>query len=160
MIYLVATVLVVLVLLLVGAVLVVLSLLKRVNEANQQMLGQAQAMVTQAVKMQSQAPKQMDQMLASLADSTARIHATIESTVKTVLSPPPMLVDTGVNAMSFAMPTMDEGKETAGWDHTDMILADPPTNRPSVDMGYEHEADPDFDPDNPFGIPGLKSMVP
>ena len=142
-----------------GAVWVIFALLRRLDAANSALQSQAAATLAMAQDAARSAPHQMERMMDSLASTTERIHSTIESTVKAVLAPPPMQVIDGVNGVPYAMPTMNEGKESAPWDHTDIIMPDWPNPNPTAVMGYEDENDPDFDEENPFGIPGMKFVV-
>lgn len=159
MTYLALFLAVVIVALLVAAVGVIFALLKRLDQANRAVLDQAQAVMSMAAERDKASPKLIERMLSQLADSTTQIHATINDSIKTVLVPPPMqIID--APGTPFPMPTMNEGKESAPWDHTDIIFPDPELQGPHAVMGYEHETSPDFDPENPFGIPGMKSMVP
>lgn len=145
--------------LLVGACFIVFALLKRVDEANKTLKSYADSTMAAATKMQAQAPKQMDSMLTTLATSTAAMHDSLREMVRTVLVPPPVQFVDGPGGLPYGMPAQDEGKEPALWDHTDGMLPPPASPGPTVDPGYEHEADMDFDPDNPFGIPGMKFAV-
>lgn len=99
------------------------------------------------------APRQMDKMLDSLARATTQMYAGIESTVKTVLTPPPIQVIDGAPNQQFRMPTMDEGVEKAPWDPFDKLIPDPPQDGPYAVMGYAGEDE--GDPNNWTGIPGL-----
>jgi hypothetical protein len=155
MTYLVAFLVLILVALLVAACVVVFALLKRLEAANRAVLDQAQQVLAMASERDKAAPRMIDKMLANLADSTERIHATIKSTVETVLTPPPVQIVDGPG-QPFPMPVQaPDAQDMKPWDHTDSFLPNFDTG-PRADGGWLDE-DADVDPDNPMGIPGLSA---
>lgn len=158
MTYIVGAVLIMLCLLLLGCVGVIVALLKRLDSTNLAFKQAADSTMAQALAMQKQGPKQLEVMLNSLATATSKIHETIQSTVQAVMQPPVVQVDQGMGGMPYAMPTIQgDGQDAAPWDHTDRIMQ-PQGMGPVGVVGYEHENDPDFDPSNVFGIPGMVSV--
>lgn len=157
---LVSLILIALLSLLVSAVWVIFALLRRLDVANTALKMSADMTMAQAMKMHDQAPQQMDAILATLASLTTQTHASLEGLVKTVLTPPPVVYTTAPDALQFSMPSQDEGGMIGEWDHTDALMPKSSDWPGSVADGYAHENEPGFDPENPFGIPGMKFLVP
>lgn len=160
MTYIVGAVLIALLLLLVLAVVVIVALLRRLDSGNATYKQATDEAMKHALAMQKQAPKQMEAMLASLAATTQQIHGTIRDTVAAVMAPPmPQVIDGPQGTQQYPMPTMAGDGDAPDWDHTDKLVprvaAGVTINGPVAVVGYEHELDPDFDPNNSFGIPGL-----
>lgn len=156
MIWIIGFVVVLLVLLIATAVFIIIGLLKRVDTMSRIVVDGADRTLMIAETHAKAAPKQIEKMLESLAASTTQMYAAIESTMKSVLSPVVVQVDDTMSGGRTLYPHMSEGEEAAPWDHTDRLIAEPPRTGVSFDPGYEHEASPDFDPDNPFGLPHIK----
>ena len=146
---------------LVGTTWVIFKLLKRLDTANQVIISSADRAFVMAEKSAGNVPKMQDRMFASLTSSIQQIHESVKLTVAAVLSPPVVAPsdDLPGGPKGYVMPTMNEGKEPAPWDPTDRIIPDTRYRPPNMDMGYEHEAEEDFDPNNPFGIPGLTGPI-
>lgn len=146
--------------LIVGAVVVIIALLKRLDTANSLIMEQAKQTLAMAESTSKSAPRQMDKMLESLASATAQIHASITSSISTVLTPPPVQYIDQTQAGQYTMPNMQDGKPLADWDPTDALIPDPTDGAPMAIM-LTDDYDPSYpDPHNPFGIPGLEGSPP
>jgi hypothetical protein len=160
MIFVTITLVLVLVAILGGACWTIFALLRRLDEANSITLSMATQNLTTAREVSAQSPRQFEAMLHTLTGAIAQVHSSVDSTLKTLLIPmQPSTLDPPSGPM-YNLPVMDDGSDEGKWDHTDGLMPRPDGARGYVDAGYEHETDEDFDPDNPFGIPGMKSVVP
>lgn len=142
----------VLVFLLAACGFVIFALLKRLDSANSAMVEAANRTLAMAEATAKAAPRQMDKMMDTLASNTTKMFASIESTVKTVLTPPPIQVIDGAPNQMYRMPTMEEGMERRPVDPTDDLIPDPSRQGPYADMGYYGD---DESEGNWTGIPGL-----
>lgn len=149
---------------------VVFALLDRLKQANDTLVQAARETFNNGVSLQAAVPGQTQAILDALGTFIKGHNESFDATVKTVLAPvSSMGVVVGGNQgnAGYNMPVMSVGTpDEATWDPTDALDSGkspgdwPPPMYGRTDPGYEFEAEPGFDPNNPLGIPGLTTPTP